>query len=201
VLEASELVKTGLTNPRREEFTGWDDAANRNRLLAAAKELGPSWIMSLDADELMAPDDAAALRSFALDEADPELAYTFRVYRMVEDMEHYDDDPLWVGRLFSPRPDHVFSSDRLHFVPIPTAIPRECWRPTTIRIQHRAAITAARRRERFEKYREVDPQNSWQPSYEHLLNPPRRVRRWRRRPRSLPVLTRQPGATGWRLRR
>jgi exoribonuclease-2 len=42
-----------LTNPRRDTYEGWDDAANRSRLLAAAMELNPSWVMSLDADELI----------------------------------------------------------------------------------------------------------------------------------------------------
>ena len=53
VLEAHPLVHTVLTNPRRDGYAGWDDAANRNRLLGAGAR--PSWIMSLDADERWRP--------------------------------------------------------------------------------------------------------------------------------------------------
>jgi glycosyltransferase involved in cell wall biosynthesis len=99
--------------------------------------------VSLDADELLAEDDAAALRAFVCDGADPDDAYLFRVFRMIGDLEHYDTARLCVGRLFAPRPGHVFPTEGLHWGPIPTAIPRERWRETTIRMQHRAAMTEA----------------------------------------------------------
>ena len=51
VLAAEPLVEVLLTNRRRENYRGWDDAANRNRLLEAAAALEPEWILSLDADE------------------------------------------------------------------------------------------------------------------------------------------------------
>lgn len=192
VLEAHPLVHTVLTNPRREGYAGWDDSANRNRLLAAALELSPSWVMSLDADELFAPDDADALRAFLLEEADPDDAYLFPVVRMIGDLDHYGGPPLWVGRLFSPRPGHVFPSDRLHFVPLPTAIPRERWRRTTFRIQHRGALTPERRQARLDKYREADPDHRWQPSYDHLLDVPDHTRPWHPRAALLPPLAHQP---------
>lgn len=181
-----------LTNPRRGTYRGWDDAGNRNRLLDAAKALRPSWVMSLDADELIAADDALALRHFLGEGAHPDHAYLFRVYRMIGDGGHYDSAGLWVGRLFSPRPEHVFPSDRLHFVPLPTAIPRELWRRTTIRIQHRAGLTADHRRARFQKYEEADPQREWQRSYEHLLAEPGRVHQWFPRNTQLSVLANEP---------
>ena len=43
---------------------------------------------------------------------------------MIGDLEHYDENRLEVGRLFAPQPGHVFPSERLHFVALPTAIPR-----------------------------------------------------------------------------
>src|SRR5207245_1277334 len=39
-LERSALVKLVLRNPVREGWAGWDDAANRSRLLEAARDLG-----------------------------------------------------------------------------------------------------------------------------------------------------------------
>lgn len=192
LLEAHPLVRTVLTNPRREGYAGWDDSANRNRLLAAALELAPAWILSLDADELLADDDADALRAFLADGADPDDAYLLPVLRMVEDLHHFDGPPLWVGRLFAPRPDHVFPSDRLHFVPLPTAIARTRWRRTTFRIQHRGSQTPERRRARFAKYREADPGRDWQASYDHLLDEPRRARTWPARGRLLPPVAHEP---------
>ena len=49
---------------RRAGFAGWDDGENRSRLLAAAAELEPDWILFLDSDERLDGDDAAALREF-----------------------------------------------------------------------------------------------------------------------------------------
>jgi glycosyltransferase involved in cell wall biosynthesis len=192
ILEACPLVNVVLTNPRRESYAGWDDAANRNRLLDAALELEPSWVMSLDADELIAADDASAFRTFLRESADPACAYEFRVYRMIDDVDHYDIANLWVARCFSPRPGHTFPSDRLHFVPVPTAIPRQNWRRTSIRIQHLGSMNPTRRRGRYEKYREADPANEWQSSYENLLEPPVLTRAWWARGPHLPALMNKP---------
>ncbi|HEV2093142.1 MAG TPA: glycosyltransferase family 2 protein [Rubrobacter sp.] len=82
LLEASPLVKVVLTNPRREDYRGWDDAANRNRLLAAAGGLNPRWIFSMDADERLDAADATALRDFLDRDALPGCAYGFRVVPM-----------------------------------------------------------------------------------------------------------------------
>lgn len=192
ILEASPLVQVVLANPRRESYAGWDDAANRNRLLAAALELEPSWVMSLDADELIAADDAAAFRAFLCDGADPACAYQFRVFRMIDDVDHYDAAGLWVARCFSPRPGHVFPLDRLHFVPVPTAIGREHWRRTSIRIQHLGSMTPTRRRWRFEKYRDADPGHEWQSSYANLLESPGLTHAWWPRGPYVPVLANEP---------
>ena len=192
LLEAHPLVHTLLTNPRRDTYEGWDDSANRNRLLAAAQELSPSWVMSLDADELMAADDAAALRAFLDGAPDPDDAYVFPHHRMLGDLEHADGAILWVGRLFAPRTGHAFPDDRLHFVPLPTAIPPERWRRTTFRIQHVGSLTDELRQARLAKYDEVDPHRQWQHSYRHLLDQPRRPVAWPPRGRLLPPLAHQP---------
>nr|MDP9475891.1 glycosyltransferase family 2 protein [Actinomycetota bacterium] len=105
LLEASPLVEVLLTNPRREDYRGWDDAANRNRLLAAAGELNPRWIISMDADERLDEADAAALRDFLDTDALPGCAYGFKVVPIQRDMEHYAPSRfLWVYRLFAYEP-------------------------------------------------------------------------------------------------
>jgi glycosyltransferase involved in cell wall biosynthesis len=190
VLEACPLVEVLLTNPRRESYRGWDDATNRNRLLSAAAKLNPGWIISIDADERIDPSDAAALRDFLRWDALPSCAYGFRVFRMEQDPEHYAPQHyLWVYRLFAYEPGQSFPDQRLHFVPVPTSIPRVAWVNTTLRIQHLGGVTRARRRARFEKYRQADPRNHYQADYTNVLRGlSGDLRRWEPRPPGLHVL-------------
>jgi peptidoglycan/xylan/chitin deacetylase (PgdA/CDA1 family)/glycosyltransferase involved in cell wall biosynthesis len=188
LLESEPLVSVVLGNPRRPDFRGWDDAGNRNRLLEAAEQLEPHWIISLDADERIGADEGAALRRFVESDAIRGYAYGFRVFRMWEDLEHYTQSGLWVYRLFSGGPGLSFPSKRLHFVPVPRTIPRHRWIRTTIRIQHLASLTPERRALRFAKYEEADPNNEFQHSYRDLLSSDDEVRKWEPRPAGLPVI-------------
>ncbi len=194
VLRSNPLVTTVLTNPIREGFAGWDDAANRQRLLEAASRMAPTWIMSLDADERIDSEDSHALRAFVEKTPAGEHAYLFRVHRMIGDMQTWDRADMWAGRLFPFHPDQRFPADRLHFVPIPASIPRENWLKSTVRIQHCAGLTGLHRSRRFAKYQEVDPDLRYQASYDHILDEPTRVQPWEPRPPSLPfVLHGTPG--------
>ena len=195
ILDAHPLVERVVANPVRDSYAGWDDAANRNRLLEAAGELEepPEWVLVLDADERIDPDDAAALRAFVDGPADPAKAYGMRVFRMIDDLEHYDSAELWVFRLFAFRPGDRFPDDRLHYVPVPTSIPREDWVRTTIRIQHLSSLTEERRRARHAKYREADPDLAFQRDYENLLRAPGALRPWAARPAGLPVVATEGG--------
>ncbi len=190
VLAAEPLVEVLLTNPRREDYRGWDDAANRNRLLEAAAALEPEWILSLDADERIDAGDAAALRTFLETDALPGCAYGFRHVPMRGDVDHYLPRYQWVYRLFAYQPGQRFPDQRLHFVPVPTSIPRSRWIRTTLRIQHFGGMTSERRLVRFAKYLEADATRAYQSSYTHLLDEPdaAALRRWEPRPADMPVL-------------
>jgi glycosyltransferase involved in cell wall biosynthesis len=187
-LEQEVLVKILLRSPRGETYVGWDDADNRNRLLAAAAPLHPEWVLFLDVDERIDESDGLALRRFIETDALPGCAYGFRVFRMVEDLTGYDRDQLWVYRLFAYRPGLELAEKGLHFVPIPRAIPRSRWIRTTVRIQHIGGAQPHRRLARYEKYQEADPDNRYQSTYEHLLWEASPVKQWEPRPRELPVL-------------
>ena len=126
--------------------------------------------MFLDADERLAADDAAALRTFVRDEADPDHAYFFDLYRMVGDEEHYDLAPMLVGRLFSYRPGLELPERAAAHPPDPHVDPRHQWRRTTLRIQHLAGLTDEDRREQFE-VQEADPEGDFQADYSNLLVP------------------------------
>ena len=190
VLTASPLVRQIVRNPRREDYRQWDDAANRNRLLAAAAAYNPEWIISLDADERLDAVDGPDLRRFLETDALPGCAYGFRHVPMRGDGDHFWPKYQWVYRLFSYAPGQRFPDQKLHFVPIPTSIPRELWFKTTLRIQHLGGMTPERRIARFEKYLEADPNRAYQASYGHLLHAPadEDVRRWQSRPPTMPVL-------------
>lgn len=192
LLSDEALVEVLLENPRRDSYEGWDDAANRERLLQAAAVLEPDWILSLDADERIDPGDAVALREFVDSAARPDVAYGFRVCRMVGDLEHFDRDSLWVYRLFAYGPGQHFPRQRLHFVPVPTSIDRRRFVRTTLRIQHLGGMTEARREARFSKYTEADPGNEFQADYTNLLATGDTARRWEPRPSGRSVVPDEP---------
>jgi len=196
LLASQPLVKRLLRNPRRENYRGWDDGANRNRLLAAAADLDPDWIISIDADERIDPADAAALREFLATDALPGVAYGFRWLSMRDDLIWHLPEVVWVYRLFAYAPDQVFPDRLLHFAPIPTSIPRRAYVPTTLRIQHLGGLTRDRRLARYEKYRQADPARAYWPDYRPLLADPDEatLRRWEPRPPDLPILVAQAEA-------
>ena len=198
LLRAAPIVARTLSNPRRDGYRGWDDAANRARLLEAVAELDPVWILSLDADERVDAGDGGALRRFVEQGPRPGNGYLLRVYRMIGDEMHFDQDPIWVGRLFSFEPGMRFSTEQFHFPALPVSIGRERWFRTTLRIQHLAGMTAAQREARHAKYLEVDPEQRYQPSYQGLLAPPGRVKAWQRRRPGLPVVI-GPQEKRWRV--
>jgi glycosyltransferase involved in cell wall biosynthesis len=187
-LASHSLVKVLLRNERRESYAGWDDAANRNRLLEAAAACDPTWLLFLDADERVPPGDGRALRRFVLEEAVPGFAYGFPRYRMVGDLAHYDDLEYVAWRLFAWAPGQRLSDERLHLTPVPVDIPESRRLETTFRIQHLAGLTERRRQERWEKYQEADPETEWEPSYEYTREPLGRPRPWLPRAPDLPAV-------------
>jgi glycosyltransferase involved in cell wall biosynthesis len=190
ILRAHPIVKVLLRNPLRPDYRDWDDAANRNQLLAAAEALNPEWLISLDADERIDERDAMSLREFLQTDALPGFAYGFRHVPMRNDDEHFLPRYEWIYRLFSAGQGQRFPSLKLHFVPVPTSIPRNRWIRTTLRIQHLGEITVEHRLARFNKYLEADPLRKYQTDYSHLVASPARedVRRWQPRPATMPVL-------------
>ena len=190
ILEAHPIVKILLRNPRREDYREWDDADNRNRLIEASEALNPDWLISLDADERLDERDATSLRAFLETDALPGCAYGFRHVPMRGDAEHFLPRYQWVYRLYSAAPGQRFPDLKLHFIPVPTAIPRYRWIKTSLRIQHFGGMTSERRLLRFHKYLEADPQRAYQDDYTHLLDAPDAgaLRRWQSRPAGMPVL-------------
>ncbi len=185
-LEAHPLVTTLLTNPARAGYDGWDDHANRTRLLAEVEE--GTWVLFLDADERIAPPDLPAMRQL-IEEARPGCAYGFEIFRATDDLERHDPSGRWVYRMFCVEEGARFPDKRLHFVPIPTTIPRRRWLRTSIRLLHVATTTPQHGADRVAKYRAADPEHKWQDSYAHLADDPAELVPVpeRRRPVVLPI--------------
>ena len=156
VLRASPLVERVLENPRRPTSHGWHDGANRNRLLRACDELEPDWVLSLDVDDRITTDDAAALRDFLAGDALPGLAYGFPYVRMWRG--RCDPTIYSVWRLFSWEPGQEFTGMRNHNQPVPISLPRPRWVATTIRIQHWGVADEERWEGRQQKYRDAGGQ-------------------------------------------
>lgn len=143
VLEAEPLVDVLLANPSRPTSAGWDDGGNRRRLLAAANGAEPSWIVWLDADERLAPDDGAALAAFLRTDGLPGIAYGLTHCRMWGP-DAYDPAIRWVYRVHAWRPGLHLPGGRLHEPPVPVEIPRPAWVRTTIRLQHLGGVDPGR---------------------------------------------------------
>lgn len=180
-LSGSPAVSVALRHPVRQTYAGWDDGRNRQALLDAAAALRPRWILYLDVDERIEPDDAAALRAFLSSDALPGCAYGLRHLRMWG--ARYDPVATWVYRLFEWAPDLVLPDGGLHFNPIPVSIPTERWVRTTIRLRHLGADSPARIAARVEKY------EAGGAAHGGLDAPPTgELRRWEPRPAGLSVI-------------
>ncbi|HMC70038.1 MAG TPA: glycosyltransferase family 2 protein, partial [Mycobacteriales bacterium] len=95
LLKTDPLVRVVLSNPPRPTTAGWHDGQNRNRLLAAAADLDPHWVLFLDVDERLDGADAQALRVFVDCDAIPGFAYGLQHFRM------------WFGR----NGDHLYDPE------------------------------------------------------------------------------------------
>ena len=188
LLRESPLVADVLTNPRRETYHGWHDGHNRNRLLEAAARLNPEWIISLDADDRLDPEEAAALREFLATDAVPGCGYGFAYHRMWGE-DTYDPAIYWVFRLFAYEPGQAFTNERNHNIPIPTAIPRAAFVRTTLRIRHYGAANEDERVARLTKYSEADPEGLVPTDFGGLNDRPAgELPRWQPRGGDLPVV-------------
>ena len=169
LLAESGLVAKVLQNPERQGYEGWDDAANRRRLLDAAAELDPRWILWLDADERIGADDARALREFLERDALPGCAYGLQLHRSWTDPEATTGF-TWVYRLFSFEPGMRLPVRQLHFNPVPEQIPRSMWLRTTLRIRH--LDSPERLAARLAKYEAADPERTLERRPSRLLDVP-----------------------------
>ena len=186
LLAASSLVRVLVRVPGGGV---WDDAANRQMLLDVAGVLRPRWVLFLDVDERVSADDGAALREFLTSDALPGCAYGLQHFRAWGD--RHDPAFTWVYRLFAWAPGLALPDARLHFNPVPVAIPRQRFVNTTIRVRHLGADSPARLAARARKYAHADPRGRHGGvGHGGLDRPPPSgtLRSWETRAPGLPVL-------------
>ncbi len=187
ILESHPLVAEVLTNPPRLSYLGWDDNLNRNRLLEAASQLNPHWILQLDADERLDASDAEALVDFLKREAQPGYGYCLQSYRMAEE-ERFEPMAWNNYRLFAYEPGQRLENARLAGHQIPTSIPPGRWYITSLRIKHYHNLNEGHR-QRLQKYREADPQGIFATWYENLPPAmPKPYPKWQPRDRRWPYV-------------
>lgn len=177
-LREQAIVREIISNPVRQTAAGWDDRENRTRLLNLSKKYNPSWIVWLDSDEYIEPDEGKALKKFLLDYSGQPIAFGLEILRMIDDMGHYDKCNFWSFRVHTALPIMSFPPDRLHFEPVPVEISKHSRIKTNFQVKHRSGMSEKRRNERYNKYKECDPNNTWQESYENILHRPGAIKKY-----------------------
>lgn len=187
IAASTPLVSDVLRNEPRSGYAGWNDGANRRRLLQAAKKLDPDWVVFLDADERLDEEDGLALAAAMSGDALPGCAYGFQHFRMWDEALA-DPDFRWIYRMFSGDRRYHLPDIKLHFNPVPLEIPSLAWIRTTIRVRHVGADSIEAVQRRIRKYEEVDPQGHHGGDSAHLSAVPERLAPWQRRADSTPFL-------------
>ena len=163
------LVRKLIRNPRRDSYAGWDDAAEPPGPARRGLRARAAWVVFVDADERIDPDDATALRGFAARDAIPGDAYGFRVHRMIGTLDRYDRADLWAYRMFAHDAGHAVAGRD----PAPGSRPR--LDPARALALDDGSDPASRRARRGAagasacEYEQADPGRVWQRDYERIL--------------------------------
>lgn len=162
------------------------------RLLAwnAALELRPTWLLILDADELLEEKSLKVLPLLLkLDTAD---AVTFRFFDMWDERCYRDDDLWTIHRRDIPRLTRVedqapaerwFQKDQ-HCGAWPPGFieSRRRWLRSGLRIQHLGWSREPDRKAKYERYMRLDPEGKHGslPQYRSILDPHPNLVEWKR---------------------
>jgi len=152
-----------------------EDSILRRRLIEAAWEHDPDWLLGIDADERVELGFRARAEA-ELNRADELGASAMWVpFKELWDAGHYRSDGIW-GRkhkacLFRSDRAHAFDTRRVHSFWASVPEPAGGWPIADLRLYHLRMIEPADRRARAERYERVDPDHVWQPiGYDYLLD-------------------------------
>lgn len=161
--EVLQLVRL----PRREPHA-WDDAANHRRLVEAAWNFSPDWLIGVDADErLEAGFRERARAAISRGGRRGWRAFRVQVREIWDQADQFRADGLWGGkssaRLFAARRDHQFHAQRLHchWAPLNSRVNGD-FPPADLFLYHLRMLTAADRAARRARYEALDPEAALQ---------------------------------------
>lgn len=177
LLEASPLVDVLLrVDPALKQ--GWDEPANRERLVTAGREVGAEWFVAFDADERperrlwdewsTLVQEADRLGAVGIDQPLRELW---------DSPDHYRSDGVW-GRkrktaVFRNLADeHVFDPAQWHGEWYPAQyIGTDAFVRSDVNLYHLKMIERSDRIARMRRYQALDPERAFQPiGYEYLAD-------------------------------
>ena len=163
-------------------FEGLDEARDKNYLLKKLLEAGPEWVLWIDGDEVLEVSGPERLKRAV--QTDPvAAAFSLRIAYLWNDAGLVRVDGIY-GRFTRPSLFRLRGQpfDRLHF---PTSghggnfhcgnIPRGLLgviNDLDVRLKHYGYVTSDQRRAKYDWYNSVDPNNSSEDNYRHLLEIP-----------------------------
>lgn len=143
----------------------WDDAANHRALVEASWDLGPLWLIGLDADERV--EWQFRERAERITTQSDVWAYAVRLYELWDGPLQYRSDGIWnhkaVARLFESRREHEFHMQRLHchWGPLNGRVDG-VFTPADLNLYHLRMMTPDRREARRRRYTALDPDRRFQ---------------------------------------
>jgi hypothetical protein len=160
--EVLRLIRGRRTRP------GWDEVANHRALVAAALELGPQWLLALDADERLERGFRTRAEEAIADAAVGASAFAVRLLELWDSPRRYRADGIWgrkaPARLFEARPDHEFDSRPLHGSKAPLQAMRNGGvQRADLIVYHLRMIRPEDRLARRRRYERLDPECRLQP--------------------------------------
>lgn len=154
----------------------WRDAYNHQRLVRAAWEHDPDWLLGIDADERVERNfRKRAERVFDAADRDADSAFSLHFRELWDRPDRFRVDGVW-GRkrkavLFRARRDHRFHDEHefhTHWAPL-NDYPDQLFPKADLFIYHLRMLREEDRRERRARYERLDPHNRSQSiGYEYL---------------------------------
>jgi len=157
-------------------FDGLDETRDKNHLLHHALMLGPTWIINIDGDEILAPGSAEVLRSMMkLSDA----AYSFRVRYLWDRRDQVRTDGVYgsfrtlcmfrvVGQPAELRYMTTGMPGNLHCTRVPAGVhgPRA---HLPVDLLHLGYLHRNDRLVKYERYTRLDPGNVSEDGYRHIV--------------------------------
>lgn len=158
--KTEKMIKSyGFWFYRDDREWGKEQPNIKTDLLAKIAKLNPDWIVTLDADEVFAPE-------FTREEAEKlidtkEIAYYFSIVNLYNDTEHFQHGPgiqrFWNIRFFKFLPDHtIYEKKNLHCGLAPPIFYNYGWH-APFYVEHFGLMLKSDRIKKAERYKKYDP--------------------------------------------